>query len=183
LQVIEAEFASTSTEDERPAAPRGGEEHPGVERRDPSLDTRHAALDRAWRELHALQLDRPDDRDRLVAAASSPDVATRQVTARLLLDVDPEVAHRLWAELLEDASRTVRRATVDAMVDADRPALGPLLEDALADSDAWTRWKALRGLLDLGLEPSRDVLQRLATDADFRVRVEARNALRKREQS
>ncbi len=64
------------------------------------------------------------------------------------------------------------------MVDANRPALRPLFERALADPDAWTRWKALRGLVELGIEPSRDALSALATDTDFRVRLEAANALR-----
>jgi HEAT repeat protein len=64
------------------------------------------------------------------------------------------------------------------MVDADRPTLRPLLERALGDPDAWTRWKALRGLVELGSEPSRDALTRLATDTDFRVRLEATAALR-----
>ena len=72
----------------------------------------------------------------------------------------------------------MRRATVDAMVDANRPALRPLFERALADPDAWTRWKALRGLVELGIEPSRDALSALATDTDFRVRLEAASALR-----
>ena len=183
LHVIEAEFATTSTEDDLPRRSTAGGEHPPIELRDPSLTTRETALDRAWRELRALKLDRQDDRDRLVAAASSPDVATRQVAARLLLDIDPEVANRLWADLLNDASRTVRRATVDAMVDADRPALAPLLEHALADPDAWTRWKALHGLVELGLEPSRAVLQKLEADTDYRVRIEATNALRRRDQT
>jgi HEAT repeat protein len=54
----------------------------------------------------------------------------------------------------------------------------PLLERALDDRDAWTRWKALRGLVDLGIEPSRAAAAPLVTDADFRVRLEAVRALR-----
>jgi HEAT repeat protein len=85
-------------------------------------------------------------------------------------------------ELLADPSRTVRRATVDAMVDADRPMLRPLLERALGDPDAWTRWKALRGGVGLGIEPSREVVAPLATDPDFRVRLEAAAAPRGRDE-
>jgi HEAT repeat protein len=55
--------------------------------------------------------------------------------------------------------------------------LRPLLEHALGDTDAWTRWKALRGLVDLGVEPSRAAISPLAEDPDFRVRLEAAGAL------
>ena len=81
-----------------------------------------------------------------------------------------------WSRLLADASRAVRRATVDAMVDVERPVLRPLLERALGDADAWTRWKALRGLVDLGVGPSRAAVAPLADDPDFRVRLEATGA-------
>jgi HEAT repeat protein len=53
-----------------------------------------------------------------------------------------------------------------------------LLEHALADHDAWTRWKALHGLVELGIEPSRERVVALAHDGDFRVRLEAAAALR-----
>ena len=72
----------------------------------------------------------------------------------------------------------MRRAVVDAMVDAERESLRVLLERALADADAWIRWKALRGLVELGVGPSRTAVTALAEDADFRVRLEAAGALR-----
>jgi HEAT repeat protein len=143
-----------------------------------SSEARSGALDRAWNELRALRSDDPHDRERLLAAVSAPETVTRQVAARVLIGADVQVAATAWARLLDDPSRTVRRATVDAMVDAERAALRPLLERALADSDAWTRWKALRGLVDLGIEPSRSVVARLADDPDFRVRLETARALR-----
>jgi HEAT repeat protein len=74
--------------------------------------------------------------------------------------------------------RAVRRATVDAMVDAGREDLRPLLEAALDDADAWVRWKALRGLAELGPAPSRAAVLARADDPDFRVRLEAAAALR-----
>ena len=101
----------------------------------------------------------------------------RQVAARVLVDADPSVAAIAWADLLDDRSRAGPRAAVDAIVDAERPALRPLLEHALEDPDAWTRWKALRGLVDLGIEPSRDLIAPLTDDPDFRVRLESRRAL------
>ena len=74
----------------------------------------------------------------------------RQVAANLLGEADPDVAAADWARLVVDPVRSVRRAAVDAVVDAGRPELRPLLETALADADAWVRWKALRGLAELG---------------------------------
>lgn len=136
-------------------------------------------LDRAWRELSALRPDDPRDLERLLAAVSATDVAERQVAARLLVGLpDAAVAETAWSRLLVDPSRTVRRATVDAMVDAGRVAVRPLLERALDDPDAWTRWKALRGLVELGIEPSRGRVAPLIEDPDFRVRLETGRALR-----
>src|SRR5205085_6426013 len=146
----------------------------------PSSSLPANALDRAWRELGALRPDDAADLDRILAARSSTDAAYRQVAARVLIDADPAPAEQAWERLLEDPSRSVRRATVDAMVDAGRPALRALLERALLDTDAWTRWKALRGLVGLGIEPSRGVVAPLAADPDFRVRLEAAGALRVR---
>jgi HEAT repeat protein len=64
------------------------------------------------------------------------------------------------------------------MVDAGRAELRPLLESALDDDDAWVRWKALRGLAELGPAPSREAIEAKAGDPDFRVRLEAAAALR-----
>ena len=134
-------------------------------------------LEQAWKELGPLRPDASGDLDRIVAATSSTSGATRQVAARLLADADADVAEPIWERLLGDPSRAVRRAVVDAMVDVERPASRPLLERALRDTDAWTRWKALRGLVGLGIEPSRAAVVPLAGDPDFRVRLEVARAL------
>ncbi len=62
--------------------------------------------------------------------------------------------------------------------DAGREEQRPLLETALNDAAAWVRWKALRGLAQLGAAPSPLVIQPLTEDRDFRVRLEALAALR-----
>ena len=138
---------------------------------------RETRLDRAWHELGALRPADPSDLDRLLAAAAGEDVARRQVAATLLGEAHFDVARAEWARLVEDPSRVVRRAVVDAVVDAGREELRPLLERALGDADAWVRWKALRGLAELGPGASSGVIESLASDPDFRVRLEARTAL------
>lgn len=174
LRVVTTEFAA-GAERESADAPRDvrAAAHP-----DAATEGRTTALEHAWHELGSLRADDPQDLDRIVAAASARDVATRQVAARLLVEGDAAVAERVWRRLLDDPSRGVRRATVDAMVDDARPALRPLLERALVDADSWTRWKALRGIVDLGAEASRAAVEPLAEDPDFRVRLEATRALR-----
>ena len=71
----------------------------------------------------------------------------------------------------------VRRSVIDVVVDADREALRPLLERALDDSDAWVRWKALRGIAALGVAASRQAVETRTSDPDFRVRLEAARIL------
>ena len=130
-------------------------------------------LERAWAELGTLRADRGEDLDRVVEAARDDEAARRQVAAALLADAPPDVAARTWERLLADPSRSVRRSVVDALADAEREELRPLLERALADTDAWVRWKALHGIAGIGVGPSRAAVDARADDPDFRVRLEA----------
>jgi hypothetical protein len=134
-------------------------------------------LERAWADLGPLRADRPEDLGRVLAAAHDDDPARRQVAAALLADAPLAVATRTWAQLLGDPSRMVRRSVVDVVVGASRQALRPLLEHALDDSDAWVRWKALRGIAELGMETSRGAVETRTADPDFRVRLEAARIL------
>jgi hypothetical protein len=135
-------------------------------------------LEQAWRDLGSLRPAEPDDRAALLAAASDADRYRRQVAANLLREADPATAAAEWARLVTDPVGAVRRAAVDAMVDAGRDELRALFESTLADADGWVRWKALRGLVELGPGPSREAIAACATDPDFRVRLEAAGALR-----
>lgn len=134
-------------------------------------------LERAWSELGALRADNPEHLDGVLAAARDKEPARRQVAAALLADAPVDVAARAWERLLADSSRVVRRSTVDAVAGAGREELRPQLEQALDDEDAWTRWKALRGIADLGAGSSRVVVEGRAADPDFRVRLEAARLL------
>jgi hypothetical protein len=134
-------------------------------------------LEHAWSELGTLRADRPDQLERILAAANDAEPARRQVAAALLADAPPEAAIRAWEGLLGDASRAVRRNVVDALAGTGRQELRPLLEEALDDVDAWIRWKALRGIAELGPESSRAAVEARGADPDFRVRLEAAQVL------
>ena len=154
----------------------GGEDGPGSG----APDTRRVTkLEQAWRDLGHL---RPADAGDVVAvqrAAAGEEPAHRQVAANLLREADPEIAAAAWSRLIADPVRSVRRAVVDAMVDVGREELRPLLEGALGDRDPWIRWKALRGLVELGPDASRSAIAAHADDPDFHVRLEAAAALRR----
>ena len=129
-------------------------------------------LDRAWSDLGGPGPE-GDRLVRILAAVDDAEPERRQVAAVLLADVAPDVAAVYWARLLEDPRRSVRRAVVDTMGDAVCEELRPLLESALGDADAWIRWRALRGLAQLGPDASRRAVRALDSDPDFRVRLEA----------
>jgi hypothetical protein len=180
LAVVTEEFADP--EDDTAARPSGAAGGPAwlsggaaTGARDGRRLTR---LEQAWRDLGSLRPADPADLAQVLAAASGADPSHRQVAANLLREADPARARAEWARLVVDPVRAVRRAAVDAMVDAGRDELRPLLESALGDADAWVRWKALRGLAELGPAPSRAAIEAKADDPDFRVRLEAAAALR-----
>jgi hypothetical protein len=181
LGMVAAQFASPAAPADAGAdsGPVDASRRPEPAARERTPDDRRGSLERAWRELARLRPDRPDDLKQILAAASSPSVAARQVAARVVADADPGTARTVWGRLVDDSSRSVRRAVVDAMADRGRPDLRPLLEHALRDSDAWIRWKAVRALVDLGIESSRDAVAALGSDPDFRVRLETAAAVRR----
>jgi len=181
LAVVTEEFADPEEQAEaKPTGAAGGPPwlagrpaaHAPVEGR------RLSRLEQAWRDLGGLRPARPDDLAQVLAAAGDTDQARRQVAANLLREADPAVARDQWHRLAHDSVRAVRRAAVDAMVDAGREDLRPLLEAALDDDDSWVRWKALRGLAELGPAGSRAAIEAKAGDPDFRVRLEVAAALR-----
>jgi hypothetical protein len=176
LVAVTEEFTTDTPEatDRTSALPGVPAPGAGSKRADPREPRR---LERAWAELGALRADRPEDLGRIVAATRDPDPAHRQVAAALLADAPPDVAADGWNRLFSDDSRNVRRSVIDAVVDSHREELRTLLEAALADPDAWTRWKAVHGIAALGVTSSRGAVEVCASDLDFRVRLEAVRAL------
>ena len=181
LAVVTEEFGDPE-DDGAPPAPTGAADGPAWlagRPQPPQADGRRLTrLERAWQDLGALRPANSDDLVQVLAAASGDDPSRRQVAANLLGEADPAAARGEWARLVPDPVRAVRRAAVDAMVDAGRQELRSLLESALADADAWVRWKALRGLVELGPAASRVAIAAKADDPDFRVRLEAAAARR-----
>ncbi len=176
LRVVTEEFAADedgASPDPEPEAPMTLTLSAGSD--DAEREPRR--LERAWAELGALRADQPEHLERVLDAARDAEPARRQVAAALLADAPAETAARAWERLLGDPSRLVRRSTVDAIAGAARAELRPLLERALHDSDAWTRWKALHGIAELGAGSSRAAVEARTTDTDFRVRLEAARIL------
>ena len=179
LAVVTEEFAEAGGAEARPSGAAGGPPWlAGGSPPEAREEKRLTRLEKAWRELGSLRPAEPADLARVLAAASDPAPARRQVAANLLREADAATALAEWARLVGDPVRAVRRAAADAMVDAGREELRPLLESVLGDADAWVRWKALRGLVELGPAPSRVAIVAKADDPDFRVRLEAAAALR-----
>ena len=182
LSAVTEEFADPGEAGCEPPRPVSAGGPPWLAGRPPPSAAREgrrlSRLEQAWRDLGNLRPADPADLATVLAAASDPEPARRQVAANLLREADGAAAREEWARLVGDPVRAVRRAAVDAMVDAGRDELRPLLESALDDDDAWVRWKALRGLAELGPSASREAIAARADDPDFRVRLEAAAAMR-----
>ncbi len=181
LDTVSEQFSDPS----RDAAAAARPNEPGRQEveRTRGADRAPRRLEQAWAELGGLRANDADDLVRILAASRDVEPARRQVAAALVADAPPDVARDTWERLLTDRQRMVRRAVVDAIVDAAQQELRPLLEHALEDSDAWTRWKAITGIAALGIDASRRAVAARADDADFRVRLEATRALRDASQS
>ena len=129
-----------------PVVDRSGRPAPGPGRAE-SPTTQPRRLERAWSELGAERRRRRSRRPHRRRDARRREPERRQVAAVLLADVDPDVARRPLdapADRPEPIGAARRRSTRSAT--HDREELRPLLETALDDTDAWTRWHALRGI-------------------------------------
>ncbi len=139
----------------------------------------HLHLEARPEELHLLDPDDDDDRQRLSAALDAADARVRRVAVAVLAECDDPVVRSSTITLgYEDESRLVRRTAVDAAADTEDPALRPLFEQAARNDDPWIRWKAVRALGEIGLDTSRALVEALETDPDFQVRFEVARVLR-----
>ena len=66
-----------------------------------------------------------------------------------------------------------------SQINVSREQVRGLLEQALSDEDDWIRWKAVKGLSELGLAGSSQAVAALTDDPDFQVRFEVAAALRR----
>jgi len=140
----------------------------------------HTRIDDARPEdLHLLDADRPESRAVLIDALDATDPrARRAAVATLALCRDADIAKAALLTGFHDASLMVRRSALDAAADLEDEEYRPLFEQAVGDGDAWSRWRAVRALTELGAAASSEVLMFAAVDEDFRVRFEAIAALR-----
>ena len=130
-------------------------------------------------DLHLLDPQEPDQRRHLQGALEGDDARSRRIAVALLAEAeDLSVAADAVAAGYADPSRLVRRTAVDAAAEAGRRSMRPFLEGATRDGDPWIRWRAAKALGALGAAPSREVLEQLTRDPEFRVRFEAERVLR-----
>ncbi len=175
LGAVTEQFGGVPTDEQHAGGPRTARGSRGESRAEGGHEP--SRLERAWTELGTLRANRPHDLDRILAASRDTEPARRQVAAALLAGAPFGTAAAAWERLASDPSRMVRRCVVDAVADAGREELRSLLERALDDVDAWARWKALRGIVALGVAPSHAAIAAHANDDDFRVRLETARAL------
>ncbi|MBT8164799.1 MAG: HEAT repeat domain-containing protein [Acidimicrobiia bacterium] len=129
--------------------------------------------------LHLLDPDDPASRATLETAAASDDPRQRRMAvATLAQSADEGFAMATLRSAYSDPSRIVRRTVIDVAVDLESEQARNLLEQALADEDDWIRWKAVKGISELGLSTSAAAVTALADDRDFQVRFEVAAALR-----
>ncbi|MCA1690775.1 MAG: NifU N-terminal domain-containing protein, partial [Actinobacteria bacterium] len=143
LALVTEEFGVVDAVDddgEETARTMGGPSGAGTPSGGTSANRRPSRLEQAWRDLGSLHPADPADLALVQAAARGDDPFRRQVAANLLREADQGEAAAIWAELVKDGARSVRRAAVDAMVDVKREELRPLLEVSLSDRDPWIRW-------------------------------------------
>lgn len=147
----------------------------------PPARTRDELLDEAGHlkssrpeHLHLMDPDSPEQRETLIEALGSTDPRTRRAAVvTLALSGEQPVAQAAVVTGFADRSLMVRRAAVDAAADLEDEAFRPLFEGALFDSDPWIRWRAVRAIGVIGVDPSVEDLVLAAVDEDFRVRFEA----------
>ena len=130
--------------------------------------------------LHLLDPDDAESRTILEAALGSDDARQRRMAvATLAQSGEAGFAMATLGSAYSDPSRIVRRTVVDVAVDLETEQARSLLAQALGDEDDWIRWKAVKGISELGLAESAAAVAALADDSDFQVRFEVAAALRR----
>lgn len=139
----------------------------------------HVSVASRAAELHLLDPNEADQRERLTAALDAGDARIRRIAVAILAESDDAAVRSTAVERgYRDTSRIVRRTAVDAAADAEDESLRPFFDAALHDADDWIRWRAVKALGDIGASGSKDAIAALADDPEFRVRFEAARVLR-----
>jgi hypothetical protein len=131
-------------------------------------------------ELNLLDPDDPDHRRRLESALADESSTIRRMAVAILAEsADPDVRRQAIERGLGDGRLRVRRTALDAAGDAGEEVYRAEFERVAAtDPDPWSRWRAVRAIGDLGADASRQVLESVLHDDEFRVRFEAERVLR-----
>ncbi len=131
-------------------------------------------------DLHLMDPDRAEHRALLVAALGAEDPRHRRAAvATLALSGDADVAKAAVITGFREESRVVRRTALDAAADREDDMFRPLFEEAIFDSDPWIRWRAVRAISDIGIDPSEEQIILATADEDFQVRFEANTVWRR----
>ncbi len=163
----------------------GKESHGPVRTRDELLEEagRLSVQEVRAEDLHLMDPNRQEHRALLIAALGADDPRHRRAAvATLALAGDDDVAMAAVITGYREKSRIVRRTAVDAAADLEKEAYRPLFEEAIFDGDAWIRWRAVRAISDIGVDPSEEQIILATADEDFQVRFEA-NAVWQRHES
>lgn len=154
-------------------------ERTGDDRTRDELIAEGRSVELSGERLHLLDPDDPAARVTLDRGLTSDDPRIRRIAIVVLSESsDEDIAEAAVRQGAQDTSRIVRRAAIDAGADTGLEALRNVFETALRSDDAWIRWKAVRSVIDLGLDSSRGQVAELVDDPDFQVRFEVARALR-----
>lgn len=130
-------------------------------------------------DLHLLDPDDPEHQQVLEQALLDGEIRSRRVAVAVLAEAsDPAARRNAVTRAAHDDSLLVRRTAIDAAADTADPDFRELFERTLTDPDPWMRWRAVRALGAIDVEPSRAAVVTLESDSEFRVRFEVARVLK-----
>ncbi len=143
-----------------------------------SMMTRDRNEQRLREEFNAMDLHTGKAILRIRDALTQRDPVLRELAVFAIGTADPFAAPKVWRNAIDDSARNVRRSAARAITANAEESLRPLMERALHDVDACTRFHAARGLAKIGAGRSMHALEAAMHDTDARVNVAINAALR-----